>query len=69
MNVHFHALVLDGVYTAQDPFARPVFHEAAELEGAEVEALVDTIRARVLRLLRHRGLLTDEGQTTLSEDP
>jgi hypothetical protein len=53
---------LDGVYTARDPFARPVFHEAAELEDADVEALVKTIRTRVLRLLRSHGLLTTEGR-------
>ncbi len=69
LNVHFHALVLDGVYTAQSPFARPVFHEAEALADADIEALVETIRTRVLRLLRRRGLLTSEGETMLSEDP
>ena len=60
LNVHFHALVLDGVYTAASPFARPVFHEAGELVDSEVAALVETIRTRVLRLLRRRGFLADE---------
>ena len=26
LNVHFHALVLDGVYTCESPWADPVFH-------------------------------------------
>ena len=62
LNVHYHALILDGAYTARDPFARPVFHEASELEGADLKALVETIRTRVLRLLRSHGLLTTEGK-------
>lgn len=67
LNVHFHALVLDGVYTAASPFARPEFHEAAELIESDVQHLVETIRARVLSLLRARGLVTDDGDVTLGE--
>ncbi len=40
--------LLNGVYTAESPFARPVFHPAAELEDAEVVALVRTIRTRAV---------------------
>jgi len=29
LNLHFHALVLDGVYASPDPFTRPVFHPAS----------------------------------------
>jgi hypothetical protein len=61
LNVHFHALLLDGVYTAASPLARPVFHAAGDLEDAEVAAVVERIRTRVLRLLRRRGYLRDEG--------
>ena len=67
LNVHFHALVLDGVYSTASPFARPEFHEAAELTECDVQHLVETIRARVLRLLRTRGLLTDDGERSLGE--
>ena len=66
LNVHFHALVLDGVYTAASPTVRPEFHEAAELTEEDVRQLVETIRVRVLRLLRTRGLLTDDGELSLS---
>jgi len=30
LNVHFHAILLDGVYTRTSPLAHPVFHEAPE---------------------------------------
>ena len=56
LNVHFHALVIDGVYTAAGPLARPELHVTGELEPEEVERLLATVRERVLRLLRRRGL-------------
>jgi hypothetical protein len=68
LNVHFHALVLDGVYTAASPFASPVFHEASELCDDDVERLVETIHARVLRLLHRRGFLSDEGEVLVGEE-
>ena len=68
LNVHFHALVLDGVYTAASPFAPPVFHDAARIDDEDVEQLVKTIRDRVLRLLRRRGLLTDEGSMSAGQE-
>ncbi len=68
LNVHFHALVLDGVYTAPSPFATPTFHEASDLSDGDVERLVTTIRHRVLRLLYRRGLLSDEGEVTVGEE-
>ena len=64
---YLHALVLDGAYTAASPFARPQFHDAPELTEEDVHDLVETIRARVLRLLRARGLLTDDGNVSLGE--
>ena len=67
LNVHFHALVLNGVYTAASPFAHPEFHDAAELTEEDVRHLIETIRARVLRLLQTRGLLADDGEVSLGE--
>ena len=55
------------MYTTASPFARPLFHEAAELTDEDIQHLVETIRTRVLRLLRAHGLLTDEGQLSLDE--
>ena len=68
LNVHFHALVLDGVYAAASPLAPPAFHDAGELLDGDVERLVKTIRERVLRLLRRRGLLTEEGEVAEVEE-
>jgi hypothetical protein len=54
LNVHFHTLALDGVFTeAADGTLR--FHPALPPTDAEVARLVATIRTRVLRLLRRRG--------------
>jgi len=55
LNVHGHTLVLDGVFTdAADGSLR--FHQAAAPTDLEVARLVVTIRTRVLRLLRRRGI-------------
>ena len=59
-NLHFHSLVLDGVYWAPDPLTPPTFHRARRITDAEVAKLLFTIRSRVLRLCRRRGLLLDE---------
>ena len=59
-NLHFHALLIDGVYTAPDPHTKPVFHHARRITGTEVAKLLFTIRSRVLRLCRRRGLMGEE---------
>jgi len=61
-NLHFDALVLDGVYTAPDPFTAPTFHRATRVTDAEIAKLLFTIRSRVLRLCRRRGLMLDEAE-------
>lgn len=65
LNVHFHALVLDGVYTAATPWAHPVFHPAPDLEDEDVVDAVHAMRVNIVRLLRRRGLWPEPGQ----EDP
>jgi len=65
LNVHFHALVLDGVYTAASPWARPVFHPAPDLEDEDVADAVHAMRVRIVRILRRRGLWPEPGE----EDP
>jgi hypothetical protein len=58
LNLHAHALVLDGVFTeAADGTLR--FHLAPPPTDVEVARLVATIRTRVLRLLRRRGIVTE----------
>ena len=62
MNIHFHSLLLDGVYTVASPFAPAVFHPAPELEQQDVARLLHTIRTRILRLLHRRGLWPAPGE-------
>jgi len=69
LNIHFHALVLDGVYTAATPLARPVFHPAPEPEQAGLERLVQGIRDRLLRILRARGLWPKPGEHESVDEP
>jgi hypothetical protein len=57
VHVHFHMLVLDGVYALQGDTL--IFHPAPAPTRAELEALVRRIHARVLRWLGRRGLLRD----------
>src|SRR5215813_15174340 len=54
-NLHFHTLVLDGVFT-EAPGGALAFHPASGPSDAEVAAALATIRHRVQRLLVRRGL-------------
>jgi len=68
LNVHFHTLVLDGVFaTAPDGTTR--FGPAPPPTDREVARLLATIRARILRLLRRRGVLAAEDAGDLDADP
>jgi hypothetical protein len=55
VNVHFHTLVLDGVFT-EDSEGALAFHPAPGPSDAEVAAALATIRQRVQRLLVRHGL-------------
>lgn len=61
LNVHVHALVLDGVY-APDPPGTLTFHATGTPTEVELEAVLATIERRVARLLTRRGV-PDEGAT------
>ena len=63
-NLHFHALVLDGVYEAD----AAVFHPAPSPTTAEVQLVVDQVRERVEALLRARGLLEGEVADDADDD-
>ncbi len=62
-NLHFHALVLDGVFEKEEA----VFHPAPSPSSADVQLVVDRVRERVEALLRARGLLDDEGEAAQDE--
>jgi hypothetical protein len=60
LNLHFHALVLDGVYASPDPFTRPRFHPAAPLTDRDVEEVTLLLHRRITRyLIRCRRLGRD----------
>ena len=69
LNVHFHALGLDGVYTCESPWADPVFHALPPPTDEDVAHLCCTIRDRVLRLLERRGLLESDSSSIADEEP
>ena len=55
LNLHFHTLALDGVFTEAHPGAIE-FHPAPGPRDAEVAEVLATVRHRVRRLLMRRGL-------------
>jgi len=65
VNLHFHALVLDGAFTCPSPHQRAFFHPTAPLEDQDVEELVCTLHRRITRYLQRTGHLprdpTDPG--------
>jgi len=67
LNLHFHALVLDGVYSIENPSAQPEFHEASALRDSDVLALTRILHDRIIRALRRRGHLADEGDVPPDE--
>jgi hypothetical protein len=56
LNVHFHSLVLDGVYR-EGAGGRPRFFPLPPPGDAEVERITRTLARRLQRLLERRGLL------------
>jgi hypothetical protein len=59
LNIHVHALVLDGVYVEDGPALR--FQERDSPTDDETDHLLDTIERRLKRLLARRGLAAGDG--------
>ena len=68
LNVHFHALVLDGVYTRSGPFDPPVFHPAPAIEQRDIPLLLPAIQTNIMRLLRKRGLWPEPGEAHVQDE-
>ena len=61
LNVHFHMLLLDGVYVERaDGTLR--FRRVGAPTAAELEALTDTLARRIGRLLERRGLVERDAE-------
>ncbi|OFV98265.1 MAG: hypothetical protein A3H28_08045 [Acidobacteria bacterium RIFCSPLOWO2_02_FULL_61_28] len=65
LNVHVHALVLDGVYVEEGGILR--FHEAMPPTDDQMDRLLETIDRRVHRLLAQRGVLDDLGDGSAAD--
>jgi len=63
LNIHFHMLLLDGVY-AFDDYEKIRFHRVKAPELQELTQLVHTISLRVARFLERRGLLVRDGENS-----
>ena len=68
LNVHFHAIVLDGVHVRRTDGSL-LFHVLPEMRQVERLALTETIARRVRRLLARRGLLADDVGPPSDETP
>lgn len=58
LNIHFHALLLDGVFVHNHSGA-PEFIETLKPTQDEIHELIQTIQKRMLRLFQRRGLVGD----------
>jgi Transposase zinc-binding domain/Putative transposase len=63
-NVHFHSLVLDGVFSRPTPGAAPVFHPLPAPTDEEIAQILEQLHARVTRLLRRCGRLPEDPSPT-----
>lgn len=67
LNLHFHSLVLDGVYTERD--GQAVFRPLPPPLDRDIRALCKTIARRTTRLLSRRGLSDDAPDSLAEEEP
>jgi hypothetical protein len=61
LNVHFHSLVFDGVYTRTTSSARPRFHRLPPPTDADIAQVLRRLHRRVGQLLIRRGRGSGEG--------
>ena len=60
LNLHFHALVIDGAYSCAPAQLAPRFRAAPTLEDEHVALLARTLQRRVTRYLQRKGHLSRE---------
>jgi hypothetical protein len=68
LNVHFHVLVLDGVFT-RDPQGRVLFHLAPAPDGVDLSGIVERTQRRALAWLRRRGYLDERPLEDRCDEP
>lgn len=57
LNIHFHALLLDGVFVERANGGKPEFIETLKPTQGEIHDLIQTIQKRMLKLFQRRGLV------------
>jgi len=67
-NLHFHCLVIDGVYASGED-GRPEFHELPAPEDEDVIRLTTLVSQRIQSLLKRRGFGTEEADSLSQNDP
>jgi len=67
LNVHFHALVLDGVFQDEGRDRPPVFRAGQRLRQADLADILLTVRLRIAALLRRRGLADEDAAQELAD--
>ncbi len=60
LNIHFHVLALDGVYS--DSSGEPVFHRLAAPTDEEQSQLAVKVHRKVQRILEGQGWVDEEGR-------
>ncbi len=74
LNLHFHRLFLDGVYT-QNKHGETIFQRTQAPSGEELATVVHTISRRVAKFLERQGVLERDAEKTylqldgMEEDP
>jgi hypothetical protein len=67
LNVHFHVVVPDGVFTATKGAARADFWRLPTPDRMDVETLTVNVEMRVVSWLRRRGFLNDDSSDPSAE--
>jgi hypothetical protein len=61
---HIHLSAIDGVYALDERTGKPRFHFVPSPTLADIQTVTATVGARVVKMLRRRGLLGDEPDET-----
>lgn len=59
-NLHYHSLVLDGVYARRDPGSKPSFHATAPPSASDIADILTSVRVGIRRRLARRSLIRSE---------
>ena len=55
MNIHFHSLVIEGVFVQEDPGGPAIFHELPPPTDEEIAQVASEVCTRTIALLKRKG--------------